>query len=235
MSPVIEAPAGFRTRGRAPVGTRLVFIRHGEAYCNARGVVGGLKGCGGLTELGRAQAVALRDRVISSREFDDVSALYTSVLPRAIETTGLIAPALPAGLVAVRDCELCELHPGQADGLTWDEMIARFGGPDWDADPGQPFAPEGESWLEFYGRCERAITSIIDRHAGERVMLVVHGGVIEQAMKILSGHGAEERLGLRTENCSITEIEFDGVHRRLLRYNDLAPLPRDDDSSGALS
>jgi hypothetical protein len=35
MSP----PEGFRTRGREPTGTRLVLIRHGEAYCNARGVV----------------------------------------------------------------------------------------------------------------------------------------------------------------------------------------------------
>jgi probable phosphoglycerate mutase len=220
----IDPPEGFRTRGADPTGTRVVLIRHGEAYCNANGTVGGPLGCAGLTELGRAQAAALRDRLVRSREFDDAVALYTSVLARAIQTASLIGPGLPANLVAVRDCDLCELHPGEADGMTWAGMVARFGGPDWDNDPGAPLAPGGESWLEFYDRCEKAIVSIVERHRGQRVILVVHGGVIEQAMKMLERHAPAVRMRLRTENCSITEIEFDGESRRLLRYNDRAPL-----------
>jgi probable phosphoglycerate mutase len=218
------APEGFRTRGAKPTGTRVVLIRHGEAFCNANGVVGGPIGCGGLTGLGQAQATSLRDRLMRSREFDDATALYTSVLPRAIETAFIIGPGLPDGLRPVADCELCELHPGEADGLTWDEMVSKFGGPDWDRDPGAPFAPGGESWLDFYDRCERAITNLVVRHPGERIVLVVHGGVIEQAMKMLEHHDRARRLRLRTENCAMTEIEFDGERRRLLRYNDRAPL-----------
>ena len=220
----VDPPEGFRTRGADPSGTRVVLIRHGEAYCNANGTVGGPRGCGGLTELGRAQAVALRDRLVRSREFDDTAALFTSVLPRAIETAAIIGPGLPGHLVAVADCELCELHPGEADGMTWAEMVARFGGPDWDNDPGAPLAPGGESWLGFYERCERALLDIVARYPGQRVILVVHGGVIEQAMKMLEHHDPALRLRLRTENCSMTEIEFDGQRRRLLRYNDRAPL-----------
>ena len=217
-------PEGFRTRGNEPTGTRLVLIRHGEAYCNALGLVGGPIGCGGLTDLGERQAQELGGRLRRTREFDDATALYTSVLPRAIQTARIIAPGLPAHLRAVQDCELCELHPGEADGLTWDEMVARFGGPDWDESPGEPFSPGGESWLDFYERCERALLDIVARHPGERVILVVHGGVIEQAMKMLAHEAPNVRLRLRTENCSMTEIEFDGAQRRLLRYNDVAPL-----------
>ncbi len=220
----VEPPAGFRTRGDEPTGTRVVLIRHGEAYCNAKGIVGGPIGCGGLTELGEAQARALRDRLVRSREFDDAVALYTSVLPRAIQTAAIVRPGLPASLVAVEDCELCELHPGEADGMTWEEMLATFGGPDWDKHPGQPFAPGGESWLGFYERCERALLAVAGRHRGERVILVVHGGVIEQAMKMVDNRDPSVRLRLRTENCSITEIEFEHDVRRLLRYNDRAPL-----------
>ena len=220
MSP----PEGFRTRGREPTGTRLVLIRHGEAYCNARGVVGGPVGCGGLTDLGRAQAVELRDRLTKSQEFADAVALYTSVLPRSIETARIISPGLPDSLVAVEDCNLCELHPGEADGLTWDEMVAQFGGPDWDLEPDALFAPGAESWTGFYERCRTALTEIAERHPGQLVILVVHGGVIEQAVKMVKGASPETRLGLRTENCSMTEVEFDGERRRLLRYNDLAPL-----------
>lgn len=223
MTP-IDPPEGFRTRGSEPRGTRVVLIRHGEAYCNALGMVGGPKGCGGLTDLGCRQAYALRERLEHSREFDDAVALYTSVLPRAIETAEVIGPGLPP-LEAVADCDLCELHPGEADGLTWEEMVQRFGGPDWDADPGAPFAPGGESWLDFYDRCDAALARLVERHPGQRIVLVVHGGFIEQAMKILGGDHPATRLRLRTENCAMTEIEFDGAHRRLLRYNDRAPLP----------
>jgi probable phosphoglycerate mutase len=220
----ISPPEGFRVRGNVPSGARLVLIRHGEAFCNARGVVGGPIGCGGLTERGRAQATELRDRLVKSQEFADAVALYTSVLPRSIETASIISPGLPSSLVATEDCNLCELHPGQADGMTWDEMVARFGGPDWDLDPDAPFAPGGESWTGFYERCRAALTEIAERHAGQLVILVVHGGVIEQAVKMLKGARPETRLGLLTENCSMTEIEFNGERRRLLRYNDLAPL-----------
>ncbi len=220
----LSPPEGFRTRGDPPTGTRLVLIRHGEAYCNARGVVGGPLGCGGLTELGRAQARALCERLAMSREFDDAVALYTSVLPRSIETAEIIAPALPSHLAAVPDCDLCELHPGEADGMTWAQMSAAFGGPDWDEDPDTPFAPGGESWTGFYERCRRAFGVIAARHPGQRVIAVVHGGVIEQAMKLVEEAAPSRRLGLRTENCSMTEIEFVGTRPRLLRYNDLAPL-----------
>jgi len=219
----VDAPPGFRTRGDQPTGTRLLLIRHGEAYCNARGVVGGPLGCGGLTELGRRQAEALGERLAYSGELREATALYTSVLPRAIQTAALLARGLP-DLTPVEDCDLCELHPGEADGLTWQELVERFGAPDWDKDPDQPLAPHAESWTQFYERCVRALTRIVARHEGELVVLVVHGGVIEQAMKLVEGRAPGDRMRLNTENASMTEIEFKARRRRLLRYNDRAPL-----------
>jgi broad specificity phosphatase PhoE len=68
------------------------------------------------------------------------------------------------------------------------------------------------------------LTTIEQRHHGQRVILVVHGGIIENAMKMLAHLAPAKRLGLLTENCSMTEIEFDGERRRLLRYNDRVPL-----------
>jgi 2,3-bisphosphoglycerate-dependent phosphoglycerate mutase len=214
---------GHFTRGREPRGTRLVLIRHGEARCNADGVVGGPLGDGGLTDLGREQAGALATRLAATRELADASALYTSVLGRSIETAGIVARALPP-LDAVADCDLCELHPGAADALTWTQMRERYGLPDWNAHPEAPFAPDGESWLDFYERCRRVVTTLVARHPRERVVCVVHGGVIEQVMKVITRDEPAARLGLRTEHCSITEIEFDGEAVRLLRYNDVAPL-----------
>ncbi|MDE3146501.1 MAG: histidine phosphatase family protein [Acidobacteriota bacterium] len=216
-----EPPQGFRTSGDEPRGTRLVLVRHGEAGCNVAGVVGGPLGCTGLTALGRAQANSLAQRLAFTHEFDDALAAYSSVLARAEETAAIVTKGM--GLEVVADCDLCELHPGLADAMTWDEMIAHFGGPDWDLDPTTPFAPQGESWTGFYERCERAFRRLSDQHPEGLVLLFVHGGVIEQAMKWAMGAPAHARLRLRTEHCSLTEIEIFQGEVRLLRYNDRAP------------
>ena len=46
VSGSVEPPEGFRTRGSAPKGTRMVLIHHSKAYCNAKGMVGGPMGWG---------------------------------------------------------------------------------------------------------------------------------------------------------------------------------------------
>ncbi len=218
-------PAGFRQRGPRPSGTRLLLIRHGESVANAEGLAGGPIGDGGLTALGRRQAGALRDRLALSRELKSTTAFYTSTLPRAIETGAIVAAALPKDLVVVADEALCEISVGEGDGLPWAQYVERYPMTDWDVDPSAVTAPGGESLLGFHERCRTAIDTLVARHPGELVVVVTHGGFIEQAMKIYQGVGPEVRLRPRIENCSMTEIEFTERWRRLLRYNDRAPLP----------
>jgi broad specificity phosphatase PhoE len=200
------------------------MIRHGESYANADGLAGGPMGDGGLTPLGRRQALALVERLKVSGELAAATAFYTSVLPRAIETGAIIAEVLP-GLVAVQDADLNEISVGEGDGLPWAKYVEKYGAPDWDRDPTQITAPGGESLISFHERCKEAIGKLVALHPEELVVMVVHGGFIEQAMKIYQGVGPEVRLRPRIENCSMTEIEFRDGWIRLLRYNDRAPLP----------
>jgi probable phosphoglycerate mutase len=66
---------------------RLILVRHGHAHAGFHGVIGGPRGCTGLTDRGRWQAEALRDHQgASGRVRADV--LLSSVIPRAIETGG---------------------------------------------------------------------------------------------------------------------------------------------------
>ena len=217
-------PPGFRQRGPKPSGTRLLMIRHGESYANANGVAGGPLGDGGLTELGQRQAAALLERLLSSDELRGASAFYTSTLPRAIETGEIVRKAFPS-LEPIKDDDLCEINVGEGDGLAWSEYVERYGAPDWDLDPDAITAPGGESLLGFYARCKGAIERLVTQHSNELVILVVHGGFIEQAMKMYQGLDDSVRLRPRIENCSMTEIEFRESWIRLLRYNDRAPLP----------
>jgi probable phosphoglycerate mutase len=215
--------------------SRIVLIRHGEAECNISRVVGGMKGCTGLTNLGRRQVAFLADRLYESGELRNATALYSSLLPRAIETAERLRPVVGPGPTAlgpiIERCDLCELHPGQCDGMAWTEVIERFGVPDWDRDPSLPIAPGGESWSEFVVRASDAVRGIVARHPGELVVAAVHAGVIEACMIAFLGVPPEiyRRGWVRIVHASMTEWEWVPAEDRwiLLRFNDSCGVPRD--------
>jgi probable phosphoglycerate mutase len=221
-------PPGVRTvpAPTLPAATRIVLVRHGEAMCNVAGVVGGPDGCTGLSPVGVTEAEALRDRLVGSGELAAVDAVYASVLPRALQTAAIVAPGL-RGLAAVPDCDLCELHPGEADGLTWSQFSERYPGPNWDVDPDAVIAPGGESWTGFVRRVSAVLSRTAGRHGGELVVIFCHGGVVEASIEALlpvaAGRG---RLKLRTAHTSLTEWEWGPGGWTLLRYNDAAHLAR---------
>jgi len=225
-------PEGIRTTSSPthPV-TRLVLIRHGEAVCNVSGVCGGRTGCTGLTEQGIEQVEKLRDRLAVTGELAGTDALYASVLPRAIQTAEILAPALAGGngpwLSVIPECGLCELHPGEADALTWAQFAERFGQLDWDENPDQVIAPGGESWTGFVNRAADMVAALADRHRGQLVVVACHAGVIEAsllALLPLAGGRQGTRLQLRTQHASLTSWEIDDGRWRLLGYNDSAHL-----------
>src|SRR5688500_13003992 len=168
-----------------PMSTRLVVIRHGESNSTVGRFVGGHDSCTGLSERGRRQAEALRDRLIRTGELKDTSVLMTSVLPRAIETAEIISPGL-GGHVADEQCDFCEIHPGEADGITWEEFELRYRPSVVGRTPYRAFAPGAESWAEFFARVGKAIHALTDQHKGETIVVVAHGGVIEGTLSVLA-------------------------------------------------
>ena len=204
---------------------RLILVRHGDAHAGFHGVVGGLTGCSGLTPLGRRQAEALRDHMSRSGRVR-ADALVSSVLPRAVETAQIIAPGLGLQLGA-QECDLCEVHTGEADGLTWAEYGTRYGSFDMTAEPNRVFAPGGESWNSFHDRVRLTLERLTRDHAGETVVTVCHAGVIMASLRLLlgiphPGTGAQ----LRPSNTGLTEWEYDEDLDRwtLHSFNDAAHL-----------
>jgi probable phosphoglycerate mutase len=183
-----------------------------------------------LTELGRRQVVALATRLEETGELAGATALYASVLPRAIETAGLLRAVVGSGtLEVVRECALCELHPGEADGLGWQEVVDRFGVPEWDTDPDIVIAPGGESWTAFVARASGAVQELAARHPGELVIAAVHAGVIESTMiSFLQVPPVASRRGwTRIVHASLTEWEWVPAESRwvLIRFNDACGVP----------
>jgi probable phosphoglycerate mutase len=197
---------------------RLVLVRHGDAHAGFHGVIGGARGCTGLTALGRLQAEALRDHLLTTRRLrPDV--LLASVLPRAIETASIIAPGLERE-IAGHECDLCEVHTGEADGLTWVEYNERYGSFDMEAEPDRVFAPAGDSWNSFHGRVRGTLERFSREYEGRTVVAVCHAGVIMASMRVLLGipHPGTGAT-LRPTNTGLTEWEHDpSLDQWTLRY-----------------
>ncbi len=212
-------------------GTRIVLVRHGESRAQELGILGGHAGCTGLSDTGRSQVERLRDRLIDTGELADASTLYASVMPRAVETAQILAPAL-GGPEVRQECDFCEGHPGDADGLSWQELDERFPvGDGWDGDARR--APGWETWTVMGQRVAAALSRVVDRHAGETVVIACHGGVVAHAMFHFLGldlmGGA--RAWLAPDNSSLTEVLFaenpyvkSTLPVQLVRYNDHAHL-----------
>ena len=219
----------------APPTTRLVLVRHGESRGQQGRFVAGHDGCKGLSELGQSQVTALRDRLAATGELGTDVVLYASVMPRAVQTASIIAPAL-GGPEVHRECDLCEFHPGIGDGMSWEEFDARFPRPpDGTWDPDYRRVPGGDTWNEMTARVGGAIDRLLAEHQGRTIVVACHGGPIVQVlMRFLAidpGDRSRPRAWLNPENASLTELrqgispyQSGMMDWELVRFNDVAHL-----------
>lgn len=171
---------------------RLVLARHGQAHCNALGVIGGQNGCTGLTGLGRRQAAQLAERLAHDHAGRPFDAAYTTPLRRAQETAGIITGHLGLHVTVVDD--LREPDYGDADGKPWADVVAAFGRIPA-LHPDQPVAPGAETWTAYLHRATAALQAILGRHAGGTVLIIGHGETITAAAHLFLGLPASAHAG----------------------------------------
>lgn len=212
--------------------TQLLLVRHGESNVTVRQVVGGMGTCTGLSPLGVRQAEALRDRL--AVEGCTVDGLWASTLPRAIQTAQIVNEALGVPDIAT-DAALVEHWHGEAEGMAFADVRARYRLFDMRTQPDRPLAPGGESLRAFHERAAGALGRVVAACHGRRVMVVCHGGVIDVAFREYLRLGLTTHVDLWTLNTSITEFALPdateptdafGAPRgpQLRRYNDAAHL-----------
>lgn len=153
--------------------SQLIIVRHGQTQWNLKLIRQGHLDSP-LTEMGVAQAKALAQRL--ARE--SFTALYSSDLGRALQTAQMIAEA--TGHKVVTDQRLRERHLGIFQGLNGDEIrekypeeyrLHRTVGPTY-------VIPDGESVEQQVARNVEYLKEIAERHLGEKIVVVTHGGVL---------------------------------------------------------
>jgi probable phosphoglycerate mutase len=167
--------------------TTILLARHGETQWNLERRFQGWADPP-LNETGREQARVLAEQ-LRDTPFD---AVYSSDLLRAHETAEIVAA--PHGAPVIADPGLREIDVGPLSGLTWAEVHERFG----DAHP------HGETREQHHARVRAAIERIAQRHPGQRILVVTHGGTM-RALHSIARDGADVEP---VENCAVIELHF---------------------------
>ena len=218
------------TADNTRVTTRFLLVRHGESNVMVEGVVGGPKTCSGLSERGKKQALSLGERLASGGE-NSINVVYSSPLPRAIETTEILLSRLSEAHEVNIHSDLEEFSLGEADGLTWDQVRERYNLDNFEQrDPFTSIIPGADSRAGFRHRVGQALSDIGSAHPGSTILVGCHGGVISAAMAVAFGLAPNQwQTELAPGVTSITELEISSSRDRgrrwmCRRYNDTSHL-----------
>ena len=185
--------------GCLTVTPRLWLVRHGESEWNRRGLVQGHASDPKLTDRGINQARAVLGRL----DTRSVGALYSSDLLRAVQTAEILGSAL--GTQIRVEAALRERSFGVAEGLPLTELGADSGvEADRVVDPDR--APVGgESVRRLYERAVGFATEALQRHPGDDLVFVTHGGVIRVLRAWCARIGPDEMSWGAVENGAVFE------------------------------
>jgi 2,3-bisphosphoglycerate-dependent phosphoglycerate mutase len=195
--------------------TRITAIRHGETAWNVDTRIQGQldislneKGQWQAAQAGKALAAELIDVIVSSD------------LSRAYETA--LAVAKPHGLTVQVDHGLREREFGEFQGKTFAEIEAQFPEAALQWRKRVPdFAPKGgESLIVFRARVVQCLHRIAAQFAGQHVVIVSHGGVMDVIYREATGLDLQAPRTWQLGNASINRVLWTGEHLSLVGWSD---------------
>jgi probable phosphoglycerate mutase len=154
--------------------TRIVAIRHGQTAWNAETRMQGQLDTA-LDALGRWQA----ERLAEALEGEPIDAIVSSDLTRAMQTAMPLARR--RGLPVRRERALRERSFGVFQGFTYEHIAKHWpaGTTRWRARDPEFGADGGETLDAFYRRVNDAVVRLTEELAGQSVVWVTHGGVLD--------------------------------------------------------
>ena len=199
--------------------TDVVVVRHGETDWNVIHRIQGHQPVE-LNARGKAQALAAADRLAD----EAIDAIYSSDLARAMQTAEVIAAR--HGMPPIPEVRLREWSLGVLEGLLSEEAKVRYPdvyeafrveGPDF-------LIPGGESIRERYTRSTAAVAEVAERHAGGRVMVVTHGGVLDDLYRRTTGMPLDAKKDFEIYNGGVNEIRIAGEVWEMVTWGEIGHL-----------
>lgn len=204
--------------------TKVYVIRHCEAEGNRERRFQGTFD-GEVSALGAKQLdyLALRFRN------EPIDAIFSSSRKRAIATAEAVNRyhQLPVNI----DDTIMEIHAGLWEGKLFSDFPVLFPKQmyDWDNEPENFVAPEGESMRSVYDRMKNFLLRIASEYPNKTVVIVSHGCAIRNLLCFVEGGGIEAlKKQLWCANTAVNEIEIDeDFSMKLIKKNDISHLPEE--------
>lgn len=203
--------------------TTILLIRHGETAWNAvRRLQGHIDI--GLNEEGQRQAAALATALADVA----LDAVVASDLQRAAQTAAAVA--VRHGLPVQTDALLRERCYGVFEGMLYTDIAEQY--PQeyalWQARDIDAVMPDGaraaESFRRFYQRSVDAIAYWAERHAGQTIAVIAHGGVLECAYRQAVGMSLDSPRDFQVKNAGINRFTYAAGKLALASWGEVAHL-----------
>jgi 2,3-bisphosphoglycerate-dependent phosphoglycerate mutase len=197
--------------------TRVILVRHGQtAWNDGARFQGHLDSP--LTDTGIQQAEALGRRLAS----EQIAAIYSSDLGRALQTAEIIARRTKLSVKS--DARLRERSLGIFEGLTRTEVPNRFP-EEWQRyisrDPDY-IVPGGQSARGHFAAGLECLEELIERHRGERIIVVTHGGLVQGMFRHVTGVPFEAARRFSLQNAAYNVLQHDGREWSVVTWGDVA-------------
>lgn len=207
--------------------TRLILVRHGRTASNAQGRMLGHTDVP-LDAVGVKQAALMAQKVAGYGP----TVIYSSPLMRARQTAAALAE--PLGIkVAVSD-DLIEYDFGELSDLTLTELEKTkpelFAGINAWISMGpvptmtRPAIAGAETIGHLTERISRFTGLITKAHPGSVVVAVSHGALIRSMLSLWAGASLENRVAFRSDNASISVVDFYNGVPSIRMFNDICHL-----------
>jgi broad specificity phosphatase PhoE len=205
--PTSRTPARFRSINVELAPTRVFLIRHADVENPRRLLYGHLDGFQ-LSALGRAQALAVGDRLASA----GLKRIVHSPLARAHETAELINSRLAAPAILEADPELREAEFSRyLQGLPYWQIPVRR--PLWFVHKAKRgLLPGDEAINKLGGRVLDVMKRIAREHPGETMAIVSHADPLQAAWILLDGRAHNERELYRkvVDRAGVLQVDLEG-------------------------
>lgn len=206
--------------------TRILAVRHGETPWNRDTRIQGHTDID-LNDLGRWQA----GRLAHGLREEPIGAVYSSDLKRARDTAQAVADA--HGLPVHAHIGLRERAFGRFEGQTWDELELHY--------PAEALAwrkrmpdfapPGGETLLQLRDRVIQTVLSLAERHPGEQILVVAHGGVLDVLYRAATRLELQAPRTWQLANTGVNRLLWSPEGLALVGWGDVRHLQVDNDPS----
>lgn len=200
--------------------TRLFLIRHGQVEGFESKRYNGQKNVP-LTAHGRRQLDLVAERLAGVR----LDAIWSSDLDRC--RYGAERLAAPRGVPVTYREQLRELHAGDWEGLSWEDL-QRLYPTEWQArlaDIATYQIPGGESFHQASRRVLPELGRLLDTHPGQNVALVAHGGVNRIILLDALGAALDKVFSLEQDYACLNVIDYFADGYRTVRLMNADHLP----------